>query len=94
MDNARELKEGLELYVLRKVGPGGDFLTERHTPRHLRELWQPAPFDRRRAEDWAAIGKTRLGDRLREKTMSLIEAHRPEPLPASVREEIARILKT
>ena len=85
--------EALALDVIHKVGPGGDFLTERHTLNHFRKLWQPALFDRRRAEDWAATGSKRLGDRLREKTLSIIEEHRPEPLPASVREEIDRILR-
>jgi trimethylamine--corrinoid protein Co-methyltransferase len=66
---------------------------QKHTLRHFRELWQPALFDRRRVEDWAATGGKRLGDRLREKTVSIIEEHKPEPLPDSVRAEIDYILQ-
>jgi trimethylamine--corrinoid protein Co-methyltransferase len=85
--------EALALEVIQQVGPGGDFLMQKHTLRHFRELWQPVLFDRRRVEDWAATGGKRLGDRLREKTVSIIEEHKPEPLPDSVRAEIDYILK-
>jgi trimethylamine--corrinoid protein Co-methyltransferase len=85
--------ESLALKVIHKVGPGGDFLTERHTLDHFRELWQPALFDRRRIEDWMAAGSKRLGDRLREKTISIIQEHAPEPLPGDVRDEIDYILR-
>jgi len=84
--------EALALEVIHEVGPGGDFLTAKHTLRHFRELWQPMLWDRRRVDDWLAAGSKRLGDRLRDKTISLMEGHRPEPLPDAVREEVAYIL--
>jgi len=85
--------DSLALEVIHQVGPGGDFLTARHTLKHFRELWQPALISRQRMDDWAADGSKRLGERLREKTVSIIEEHRPEPLPDGVREEIAYTLK-
>jgi trimethylamine--corrinoid protein Co-methyltransferase len=85
--------DSLALEVIDKVGPGGDFLAERHTLKHFRELWQPSLFDRRRVEEWVAAGSKRLGGRLREKTVAIIDQHRPEPLPDSVREAIAYILQ-
>jgi len=85
--------ESLALEVIHQVGPGGDFLTARHTLKHFRELWQPALISRQRMDDWATDGSRRLGERLREKTVSIIEEHRPEPLPDGVREEIAYTLK-
>lgn len=83
--------EALALEVIEAVGPGGDFLTQRHTLKHFRELWQPTLFDRRRHEEWAAEGRLRLGQRLREKTMDTLATHQPEPLPDGVRQEIATI---
>jgi len=85
--------EALALEVIHQVGPGGDFLTAKHTLRHFRELWQPTLWDRQRADAWMAAGGKRLGDRLRDKTVSLMESHHPEPLPDAVRQEIAYILK-
>jgi len=85
--------ESLALEAIHQVGPGGDFLTARHTLEHFRELWQPTLLDRRRAADWVAGGSKRLDQRLREKTVEIIESHRSEPLPGSVRDEITYILK-
>src|SRR5512133_1563739 len=83
----------LALDVIQEVGPGGDYLAHEHTLAHFREFWQPALFSRLRRSDWARRGSKRLGDRLRERTIQTMEAHRPEPLPGGVRDEIAYILK-
>jgi len=85
--------EALALDVINNVGPGGDFISQKHTLKHFREHWQPKLFSRQRMDDWVQSGKKRLGDRLRDKTVSIIESLKPEPLPDSVREEIAYILK-
>lgn len=85
--------ESLALDVIHQVGPGGDFLTGKHTLRHFRELWQPGLFDRRRSEDWIAAGSPRLGARLREKTLDIIQHHQPQPLPDSNHDEIQYILE-
>jgi trimethylamine--corrinoid protein Co-methyltransferase len=85
--------EVLALDVIQAVGPGGDLLSQKHTAKHFRGYWQPKLFSRQRLEDWIQTGKKRLGDRLRDKTIGLIESHRPEPLPAAVESEIGAILK-
>jgi len=85
--------ESLALDVIHKVGPGGDFLTQKHTLKHFRDLWEPSLFSRQRMEDWVAQGSKRLGQRLKEKTLGILEEHKPQPLPDSVRAEIAYILK-
>jgi trimethylamine--corrinoid protein Co-methyltransferase len=86
--------ESLALDVIHRVGPGGDFLTDQHTLEHFRELWQPTLLDRRRAEDWVASGSLRLGERLRERTVAIIDQHRPDPLPGSVLDELDYILQS
>jgi trimethylamine--corrinoid protein Co-methyltransferase len=84
--------EALATEVIHRVGPGGDFLTDEHTMNHFRELWVPTLFDRQRAVDWRAHGSRRLGDRLRDKTIAIMDDYQPEPLPDRVREEIEYIL--
>jgi trimethylamine--corrinoid protein Co-methyltransferase len=84
--------ESLALEVIHRAGPGGNFLTDDHTLKHFREMWRPSLFDRRRSEDWVAAGSPRLGKRLRERTLALIENHRPESLPESVGAEVDYIL--
>jgi trimethylamine--corrinoid protein Co-methyltransferase len=85
--------EDLALEVIDQIGPGGDFLSSDHTFKHFRSFWQPMLFTRQRAEEWLSDDGKRLGDRLQEKTIELMESHRPEPLPEQVRETITAILQ-
>lgn len=94
MDGMSLDAESLAMEVIHHVGPGGDFLSTDHTFEHFQDFWQPALFNRQRAEEWMAEGGQRLAERLRDKTLSIIEEHTPEPLPAGVREEIDYILAT
>jgi trimethylamine--corrinoid protein Co-methyltransferase len=86
--------ESLALELIHQVGPGGNFITTPHTYQHFRKLWQPVLFNRERRERWQAKGSTTLGRRLKDKTVALMEAHTPPPLPAAVKAEIDYILKS
>jgi trimethylamine--corrinoid protein Co-methyltransferase len=83
--------ESLAIDAIRAVGPGGDFLTEPHTRRHMRELWGPRYLDRRPYGAWEedpdALHRAAL-DRARE----LLANHRPTPLDPAVDAELARIV--
>jgi trimethylamine--corrinoid protein Co-methyltransferase len=85
--------EALALDVIHQAGPGGDFLAQAHTARHFRDYWQPRLFNRQRLDDWIQGGKKRLGDRLRDRTLALMESHRPEPLPSGVWQAVDDILR-
>jgi len=93
MDGVKLGAEQLALDVIHRVGPGGNYLTDEHTLAHFRDLWQPTLFDRQRAGDWRAGGSRRLGDRLRQKTIAILDSHQPLPLPESVRQEVQYILE-
>ena len=84
--------EALAGGVIHDVGPGGEFLSHRHTMEHWRELWLPQLFDRQRLDPWIAGGSKRLGERLREMTIALMREHEVESLPGSVDKEVAAIL--
>jgi trimethylamine--corrinoid protein Co-methyltransferase len=86
--------ESLALEVIHAVGPGGGFLTNDHTLKHFRSLWQPTLYNRQRMDDWVRKGATRMGDRLRDKTLALMESSQPEPLPDGVKAEIEYILNS
>jgi trimethylamine--corrinoid protein Co-methyltransferase len=83
----------LALDVIQQVGPGGDFLTIEHTFEGFRNFWQPQLLSRLRVEEWLQGGELSLGDHLRQKTVSLIEEHIPEPLSDSAVKDIQNILK-
>jgi trimethylamine--corrinoid protein Co-methyltransferase len=92
MDGVSLHAESLALEVINLVGPGGEFLSTDHTMAHFRDFWEPTLFNRQRVEDWMEAGSRRLGDRLQEKTVAILDEHQPEPLSEHVCQEIAHIL--
>ncbi len=83
--------ETLALDVIRAVGPGGNFLAQKHTKKHMRELWVPQFMDRRPYSEWQEKrdGPT---DWAREKARQILATHQPEPLDPEVSAELKRII--
>lgn len=85
-------EEHLAMDVIRKVGPGGHFLSEKHTLDHfMKEHWRPALFNRENLPNWIKKGKKTMDQKLIEKAMEILEKHKPEPLPQTVKGELDRI---
>ncbi len=86
--------ETLALDVIDKVGPGGHFLGENHTMKNFKnEFWFPDLIDRQRYETWQKSGGKSMRDRVKEKTIRLIENEREDVLSESVQKDIAQILE-
>jgi trimethylamine--corrinoid protein Co-methyltransferase len=84
--------EHLALDVIRKVGPGGHFLSEKHTLDHfMKEHWRPALFNRENLPNWIKKGKKTVNDKLIEKAIEIAKNHKPEPLPLGIKEKLDRI---
>ena len=74
--------ETLARDVIEKVGPGGHYLQEKHTVRHLRnELWMPGLLTRQHREVWKAEGAKDMAQRVGERVRDLVESHQVPPLP-------------
>jgi len=72
--------------VIHGVGPGGNFLCERHTLEYLRkEIFISEILDKARVKD--------VREAARKRARQLLSTHQPEPLDNSVREELRRIIK-
>lgn len=84
--------ESLALDLIDQVGPGGAFLDTDHTFKHFRDFWQPQYANRRRRDDWVSAGSKKMGDKLREKVIDILENHQPAESPAKLRDEVAYIL--
>ena len=79
-------EETLAEAVVHKVGPGGSFLSERHTLEHLqKDIFISEILDKPRVKDVKETAKKRV--------KQLLRTHQPEPLDKSVREELRRIVK-
>ena len=84
--------ETLALGTIAKVGPNGTYLAEKHTRRHLAEIWQPAVFDRSSYEAWLRDGRRGALARAGEMAAELLRTHRPAPLPPAAAAALAAII--
>jgi trimethylamine--corrinoid protein Co-methyltransferase len=84
--------EHLAMDVIRKVGPGGHFLSEKHTLDHfLKEHWRPALFNRENLPNWIKKGKKTVDQKLIEKALEILKNHKPEPLAQAAKGKLDAI---
>jgi trimethylamine--corrinoid protein Co-methyltransferase len=85
--------ETLALDVIAEVGPDGQYLGTSHTKKHYRERWYPSLFERANYETWLRNGGKNLSERAAEKIEKILAEHKPEPLPAQVKDKIHEIVR-
>lgn len=83
-------EESLALDVIDAVGPGGHFLAQPHTRRHMRDavlraVSQEIGPDGQHYRDPVEVA--------RERALGILEDYRPEPLPDDVRDELRRLVE-
>lgn len=83
--------ETLALDAIHSVGPGGNYLTQKHTLNHMRERWIPKFMDRRSYENWRE-NQDNAPDWARAKALELYHTHQPEPLDPGISQEFDRII--
>ena len=77
--------ETLAVDTIRQVGPGGDFLSSKHTAKHVRKAqWRPTIVNRQGYVRWQEEGGLDLREKARRKALKILETHQPEPLAADV----------
>lgn len=86
-------EESLALDVIAAVGPGGNFLKQKHTKKNMRQLWLPSYMDRRPYEVWESQ-KDGARDWARAEARRILATHQPEPLEARLVEELRQIIRT
>jgi len=83
-------EETLPLDLIEKVGPRGNFISEKHTLRHFRKFWAPTIFDRSatRTPDTKSCAEL-----LRAKTINILKTHTAKPLPDDIAKELDKVEK-
>ncbi len=86
-------EENLALDVIKEVGPGGNFLTQKHTRKHMHKLWLHKLMDRRPYSEWE---KKRDGakDWALERAKKILSTHQPEPLDPKLEVELRKIIQS
>jgi trimethylamine---corrinoid protein Co-methyltransferase len=82
-------KETIALDVIKKVGPAGNYLAERHTMKYMRsELSSTTLINRRMRENWEKAGSKDMAQVANEQAREILENYKPIPLPADVAKRI------
>jgi trimethylamine---corrinoid protein Co-methyltransferase len=84
-------EDTLALETIGNVGPGGHFLAQKHTRKHMRELWSPRLIDRRPYDDWE---KQQEGPRqaARKKAQEVLASHQPSLIEPALAAELDRMI--
>jgi len=83
--------ETLPLDLIEQLGPGANYLTEKHTFKHFHEFWTPNVFDRSFIKK---EGVKSCEELLKQRTIEILESHKPKPLPEELVRELKRVEKT
>ena len=85
--------ESLALDVIAAVGPSGQFLTQKHTRQHMRDLFLPEFMDRRPYNEWESK-KDGACDWALTKARRILAEHNPDPLDPKLSAEFNKIIKS
>jgi trimethylamine--corrinoid protein Co-methyltransferase len=85
--------ETLALDVIRKVGPSGTYLAEKHTRAYMSEIWRPGVWDRTPYDAWLATGRKGALENAEEGAREILRTHVPDPLPDDVQAELRRLVQ-
>lgn len=85
-------EDAIALDVIREVGIGGNYLGQRHTRRHMKEVWRPRLLDRTMWDAWIASGREGAYEKATALAEQLLAEHTPVPLGAEARGVIERII--
>ncbi len=86
--------ESMVLDLIDEVGPGGTYLTHKHTFKHTRSQSQAIVFNRKVREQWSQspVGMD-IAETAYEKAKNIIEDHQPFALPNGAKEAIDDLVK-
>ena len=85
--------ETLALDTIANVGPGGHYLAQKHTRKHMRELFMPQFMDRRPYTEWETKHDD-ARDWATARARKILNEHEPEPLDEKLSQELDKIIKS
>lgn len=83
--------ETLALDTIAAVGPGGNFLSQKHTLKHMRDIFLPHFMDRRPYNEWESR-RDDARDWALDKARKILTTHQPDPLDPRLSAEMTKII--
>jgi trimethylamine--corrinoid protein Co-methyltransferase len=84
-------EDSLALEAIAAVGPGGNFLSQKHTRQHMRDLFLPRFMDRRPYNEWEAR-QDNAPDWALARARTLLAEHQPAALDPKLDAELGRLI--
>lgn len=86
--------EHIGLDVIDKVGPGGNFLVQKHTQKHCRqEHWMNQFINRQNPDAWQQSGSKDFGQVVTEKARDILKTHKPDGLSDEIVKQLDEIIE-
>jgi len=80
--------------VIDRVGPGGNYLADKHTLKSFRkEHYRSKLSDRRIRVDWEESGGKDIREQARDRAREILASHEPEPIDPTIWREIELIIE-
>jgi len=79
--------------LIRKVGPGSHYLTQKRTLDHIKDHWIQKLSDRKAYDALLKAGAKEIASVAREKVKEILATHKPEPIPKDIQKEISQIVR-
>ncbi|MFH2037987.1 MAG: trimethylamine methyltransferase family protein [Chloroflexota bacterium] len=83
--------ETMALDTIAAVGPGGNYLSQKHTLKHMRDVFLPEFMDRRPYNVWEEK-KDDARDWALAKARNILATHQPDPLDPKLSAELAKLI--
>ena len=87
-------EETLAAEAINAVGIGGNYLSQRHTRHHMKDVWRPRLLDRSPWDAWVAGGRRGAPEAAAELVRTTLDGHTVAPLEAAVADRINEIIAT
>jgi trimethylamine--corrinoid protein Co-methyltransferase len=93
VDGLKVDEETLATEIIKKVGPVGNYLSQRHTLKHVRGMSRADLIDRRSRAGWEKLGATTMEERAHERALRhFAEYKSPVVLDEAVAAKIRKII--
>jgi trimethylamine---corrinoid protein Co-methyltransferase len=87
--------ETLALDLIRKVGPDGSYIAERHTQSNFRkEHFIPRLAERNKRDSWEKSGRPDMRTAARQEAKRILAAHKPREIDEKLSAELDRYVET
>lgn len=87
--------ELVALEIIEKVGIGGNYLTQKHTLKHMRtEQISAEVFDRSTRDNWVKDGCREVNALAADRARHILAHHQPEPLPQGLEDEFKKFINS